>query len=156
MYWHVVAVSMMLVVISVTMDWLTSTITTEQQKQPLSRGWQGHRIFLWERQNGSWTLMSISKNRGSGYPVAITTSSFTNRCFCMLPQQGGVSVTTPSAGARGSHHQNKTWGQNPLLWGSLVPTLCIRTSRTCIGMCTNSRDHLEEANAKRLWRSDSI
>ena len=155
MYRHVETVSVMLVVvISATMDWLTSVITTKQQKPLLPRGWQELRIFQWERQNGSWTLMPISKNRG--YPAAFTVSSFTSRCFCMPLWQGGVSMTTPCTGAGGSHCKNKNQGQNPLPWSLLVLTLCIGTLRTCVGTCTNSGGYPEEADVKRPRRSTSV
>ena len=146
----------LVVVISATMDWLTSAITTEQQKLLLPRGWQELRIFWWERQNSSWMLMPTSKNRGGGYPASFTMSSFTSRCLCMLLWQGGVNMTVPYTVARGSHCQNETWGWNPLPWSSLVLTLHIMTLQTCIGTCTNSGGYPEEANAKRLQRTTSV
>ena len=147
---------MLLVVVLVTMDWKTFIITTEEQKPPLPRGWWEHRIFWWERQNGGWRLMPISKNRGGGYLVAFTMSSFANRCSCMPPQQVRVNATVPSARARGSHCQNEIWGQNPPPWSLSATTLQAKTLRTCIGTCTNCRGYPEEADVKRPWRSASV
>ena len=136
---------MLIVVISATIDWFTSTITTEQQNPPLPRGWWEHRIFWWERQNSSWMLMPISKNRSSGYPAAFTASSFTNRCFACHHNRAEWVQPHHLPGPEGAIAGMRPGGQNPLPWSSLVPTLCIRSLRTCIGMCTNSGGYPEEA-----------
>ena len=154
---HVVAVSGMLVlVMSANMVWSNFYMETECQRLPLPSGWQESRMFQWGRQNGCWMLMPTFKNRGGGHMADSIANTCANRFSSMPLQPARVSMTVPSHKPRRNHHLNESLGQNPQPWSfwPLTPPPA-RTLGTCIGMCTNSRGHPKEADAK-LWRSTSV
>ena len=116
-------------------------------------------VFQWAGWLFSWYLISlvvaipVSKLRASPKKGK---STCTNKYSSMPLQPAGVNTTVPSAGARGSHCPNETWGQKLLQWNSLVPTQLTRTSRTCTKMCITSAGYQEGAGVKKLQKSTSV
>ena len=100
--------------------------------------------------------MPISKNRCSGYPVALTVEFLYQQVFLHATTTGKSEHDHTILQGQRDHCQNEIWGQNPLPWNSLALPLHAMILRTSTRMCINSGDYLEEANVRREWKSTYI
>ena len=101
--------------------WSTFFMKIECLKLPLPRGWWEPRIFWWGRQNGDWTLIPTSKNKGSGNmwtSLQVPVSTNVSPCHCNWPEWTWLyhllgpeeALTRMGSGGR-THHNEAYWSQ---------------------------------------------